>query len=88
MPSGPYDRSCIRPQPYPSFGVFGLEIPDVLQFPLALQAKLLVHMTFISQDRSLVPHRGFRLSNEKMQMSSGLVIPRILTHPLRDSSPG
>jgi hypothetical protein len=65
-----------------------------LRFPirsfaaLASRAKSLVHVTFISQDRSLVPHRGFRLSNVEMQTSPGLAIPRIPTRPLRASSPG
>jgi hypothetical protein len=55
---------------------------------LASRAKSLVHMTSISQDHSLVPHRGFGPSNVEMQTSPGLAIPRIPTRPLRASSPG
>jgi hypothetical protein len=67
---------------------FGFQFPDALQSPLGLQAKLLVHVIFNSQDRSLVPHWGFRIFNEKMKTSSRLAIPRIPTRSLLLSPPG
>jgi hypothetical protein len=48
---------------YPLIGVLGLKNLDELFFLLALQAKLVVHMTSISQYHNLVSHQGFRLSN-------------------------
>jgi hypothetical protein len=60
---------------------------DMVPYVLSLLAKLLAHVTTISQDHSLISCRVFRLSNAKMYSSSGFAIRRIPICRYNDSWP-
>jgi hypothetical protein len=63
------------------------QFTDMVPYVLALLAKLLAHVTTISQDRSLISCRVFRLSNAEMYSSSGFAIRRIPICRYNDSWP-
>jgi hypothetical protein len=58
--------------PIPRFSMS--QFTDMAPYVLALLAKLLAHVTTISQDRSLISCRVFRLSTAEMYSSSGFAI--------------
>ena len=53
------------------------QFTDMVPYVLALLAKILAHMTTISQDSSLISYRVFGLSNAEMYSSSRFTIRRI-----------
>jgi hypothetical protein len=63
------------------------QFTDMVPYVLALLAKLLAHVTTISQDRSLISCRVFGLSNAEMYSSSGFAIRRIPICRYDDSWP-
>jgi hypothetical protein len=50
------------------------QFTDMVPYVFSLLAKLLAHVTTISQDHSLISYRVFRLSTVEMYSSSGFVI--------------
>jgi hypothetical protein len=63
------------------------QFTDMVPYVLALLAKFLTHVTTISQDRSLISCRVFRLCNVEMYSSSGFMICRIPICRYDDSWP-
>jgi hypothetical protein len=63
------------------------QFTDMVPYVLALLAKLLTHVTTISQDRSLISRWVFGLSNAEMYSSSGFAIRRIPICRYDDSWP-
>jgi hypothetical protein len=63
------------------------QFTDMVSYVLSLLAKLLAHVTTISQDHSLISCRVFGLSNAEMYSSSGFAIHRIPICQYNDSWP-
>jgi hypothetical protein len=63
------------------------QFTDMVSYVLSLLAKLLDHVTTISQDCSLISYRVFRLSNAEMYSSLGFTICRIPICQYNDSWP-
>jgi hypothetical protein len=63
------------------------QFTDMVPYMLALLAKLLAHVTTISQDHNLISCRFFRHSNAEMYSSSAFAIHRISICQYNDSWP-